>query len=152
VRLFTRRVASLLVLLAVAGCASGPKKPAEVRLALQASADTNPDAAGRPSPVVVRLYQLKNDAAFIAADFFAIYDNEQPTLAADLIGREEFTLAPGERRSVPLAVSPDAKFVGVIAAYRDVRGAEWRAVVPTPLRRDVTLSVERARVQFLPAR
>ena len=67
VRLFPRCLASLLILLAAAGCASGPKKPAEVRLALQASADTNPDASGRPSPVVVRVYQLKNDAAFTAA-------------------------------------------------------------------------------------
>src|SRR5271155_5434729 len=73
-------------------CKSAPPKPPKpqvVKLIVSASTDVNPDALGRPSPVVVRIYQLKDDAAFKDADFFALYDKEQPTLAASLISREE---------------------------------------------------------------
>lgn len=118
-------------------------------MTIAASADTNPDAGGRPSPVVVRIYQLKADTAFMGADFFALFDDEMKVLGAELIGRDEFVMAPAERRSVDVNVSPDARFVGVVAAYRDIRNAQWRVAVPAPLKRDdVTVSVERARVVF----
>lgn len=135
------------LILALAACAGMPTKPSNVRVTLAASADVNPDANGRPSPIVVRIYQLKADAAFQSAEFFALYDNEQQALAADFISRDEFVLAPGASQQTQLAVSPAARFVGIVAAYRDVRAAEWRVVVPVPIRNNSTISVERARVQ-----
>src|SRR5262245_59569093 len=140
---------SIALALVASTCASAPPKPSKARVALTASADSNPDATGRPSPIVVRVYQLKGEAAFANADFFALYDDEQKVLGSELIGRDEFVLAPAERRTVEVAVSGAARFVGIIAAFRDIRNSEWRVVVPAPLKKnDVTLSVERARVQF----
>jgi type VI secretion system protein VasD len=70
-------------------------------------------------------------------------------LGPDLIGRNEYTLAPSERRTLELDVAADAKFVGVIAAYRDIRNAQWRTIVQAPLKKDdVTIAVERSRVVF----
>jgi type VI secretion system protein VasD len=124
-----------------------PPKPARTRLTLAATADSNPDASGRPSPVVVRVYQLKTDAAFTAAEFFALFDDDMKVLGPALIGRNEYVLAPSERRTMELDVSADAQFVGVIAAYRDVRNAQWRTILQAPLTApDVTIAVERARV------
>ena len=117
---------------ALAACAGAPPKPAKAHLSISASAAVNPDAEGRPSPVVVRVYQLKDDAAFGAADFFAIFDKEEATLATSLLTREEFVLAPGDARTVDLQVSPEAKFLGVAAAFRDIRNAAWREVKPAP--------------------
>ena len=125
-------VAFLAVALAVGGCASGPTKPAKVRLSVVANNDINPDANDRPSPVVVRLYQLKDDAAFRDADFFALFDKEQATLAASLVSRQEFELAPGEQRKLDFPVSGEVKFLGVIAAFRDIRNAEWRVLKAAP--------------------
>jgi type VI secretion system protein VasD len=141
---------------ALASCKTVPVKPskeAKAKVALSAAADVNPDATGKPSPVVVRVYQLKGDAAFSGADFFALFDDEMKVLGPELIGREEYVLTPSERRTVELAVPKTAKFVGVIAAFRDIRNSQWRVVVPAPLKKnDVTLSVERARVQFAPTK
>ena len=58
-------------------CSSAPPKPQVVKLTFAVSADVNPDAQNRPSPVVVRLYQLKDDAAFKDADIFTLLDKEQ---------------------------------------------------------------------------
>lgn len=144
----------IAVALVASACAKGgAPKPSKTRVALAASADVNPDGTGKPSPVVVRLFQLKGDAAFTNAEFFALYDDEMKVLGPELIGREEYVLAPAEKRTVEVSVSGAARFVGVIAAYRDIRNSQWRVVVPAPLKRDeVTLSVERARVQFAPAK
>jgi len=130
-------------------CASSPPKPARTRLTVAATSDTNPDANGRPSPVVVRVYQLKADTAFNAAEFFALFDDEMKVLGPDLIGRNEYTVAPSERRTLEMDVSADAKFVGIIAAYRDIRNAQWRTIMQAPLKKyDVTIAVERSRVVF----
>jgi type VI secretion system protein VasD len=137
-------------------CSSAPPKPQLVKLTFVVSADVNPDSQNRPSPVVVRLYQLKDDAAFKDADFFALFDKEQATLAAALVSREEFELAPGEHRGVDLQLSHDARFVGVAAGYRDIRNAQWRAQIGAPdkgvinviKKNKINITVERVRVSF----
>lgn len=117
--------------LALTACKSAPPKPQVVKLTVSVSADANPDAQNRPSPIVIRVYQLKDDAAFKDADYFALYDKEQATLAASLVSREEFEVAPGAQKSLDYKLSPDAKFVGVAAGYRNIRDAGWRAEIGT---------------------
>lgn len=155
----TMPIAFLLVACAaLAACASAPPppKPVNVKLSVAASADVNPDAQNRPSPIVVRIYQLKDDAAFSGADYFALYDKEQATLAAALVSRVEFELAPGERHAAEFSLSPDTRFIGVAAAYRDIRNAAWRAqagsaekgVADIIKNNTIAIAVDRARVSF----
>lgn len=129
-----RRHSILWVLAAcgLAACASKPPAPAQTNAVLIASANANPDSQGRASPVVVRIYQLRGDAQFNDADFFALFDKEQATLGASLILRDERTVFPGQRLQLPLAVSPETRFLAVAAAYRDLRASRWRAVIPVP--------------------
>lgn len=149
-----RWIAIVMTALALAACASGPPKPSKARMTVTAQADVNPDADGRPSPVVVRVYQLQQDAKFANADFFAIFDDEQQALGADLLARDEIELAPGESKQLQFDVKGEAKFLGVVAAYRDIRNSQWRAVQPAPkkglmdvLKKDgVQVDVARARV------
>ena len=143
---------------ALMACSTPPPKPQPVNLKLNitASADVNPDAQNRPSPVVIRIYQLKDDAAFKGADFFALYDKEEALLAAALVSRVEFELAPGEKKTVDYSVSPDTRFVGVAAAYRDIRNAQWRAesgtvekgVADLLKKNKIAIAVNRASVSF----
>jgi type VI secretion system protein VasD len=117
----------------LAACASNSADRTErVRTNLSASADVNPDAANRASPLVVRVYELRGDAEFTGADFFALYEREKETLGASLLAREEYVLRPGESREVKLPMAQGARFVAVIAAYRDIRAARWRAIVQAP--------------------
>jgi len=114
-------------------------------MTLAATADTNPDATGRPSPVVVRVYQLRTDAAFAGADFFALFEDDQKVLGPELISRDEFVLAPAEQRTMEVTVSDETRYVGAIAAFRDIRNAQWRVLVPAS-RKGLTVAVERARI------
>lgn len=156
----TAPVWAFLVACAAAGCGKAPPQPIEPPLTIAArpdakvkapmtiaaSADTNPDSSGRPSPVVVRVYQLKSDAAFTAAEFFALFDDDQKVLGPELISRDEFVVAPAERRTMDVVVSSDTRYVGAIAAFRDIRNSQWRGLVVPTLRKGLTVTVERARI------
>jgi type VI secretion system protein VasD len=120
-----------------------------VPLTIATSKDVNPDSEGRPSPVVLRVYQLKGDAAFSRADYFALLDDDQRALGGELVSRDEFVLIPAESRNLEIAISPDARFVAATAGFRDIRNAEWRVLVQAPIK-GLTVAVERARVRVFP--
>ncbi len=97
---------------------------------IQASDQVNPSASRRPSPLVLRVYELKTAAIFNSADFMSLYQRDQAELAGDLLAREEFVLAPGESKTFGKTLAPDTRFLGVVGAYRDVEHARWRSIVP----------------------
>jgi type VI secretion system protein VasD len=122
--------------LLLGSCASKPPpkppQPVETQTIISASPDANPDSNGRASPVVVRLYQLRGDAEFNGADFFALYDKEKETLAASLIMRDERIVLPGQKLELKVSLAPDTRFVGAIAGFRDVQSSHWRAIAEVP--------------------
>jgi type VI secretion system protein VasD len=128
------RIACFTLCALLAGCASSRNDttPVQLRTKLTAAGDMNPDAAGRASPLVVRVYGLRADPEFSKADFFALYDREKETLTATLASSHEYVLQPGEAREVRVPLPRDARYVGVVAAYRDIRGARWRVVARAP--------------------
>jgi type VI secretion system protein VasD len=60
----------------------------------------------------------------------SLYQRDQAALAADMLGKEEFTLSPGETKTFAKTLAPDTRFLGVVAAYRDLEHAKWRSIVP----------------------
>lgn len=114
-------------------------------MTLAATVDTNPDGAGRPSPIVVRVYQLRTDGAFNGADFFPLFDDDQKVLGPELITRDEFVLAPAEQRTIDVTLSAETRYVGAVAAFRDIRNAQWRGLIPAP-RNGLRVTIERARI------
>ena len=122
----------LLMFGLLAGCsaASPFSKLTKLDMALTASELVNPDLHGRPSPVVVQLIELRQGVAFEHADFFGLYGNAQQTLPKDWVGSEEVELRPGDRLALKLRIAPDSRFVGVLAAFRDLPHVQWRLLVP----------------------
>ena len=119
-----------LCAVALAGCASAPPAPVPMTCTVEASADLNPTINKRPSPLLVRVYALKSAAAFNNADFIALYQHDQTELANDLTGKDEYTVAPREQRSCSKLLTSDTRFIGVVAAFRDLEHATWRSVAP----------------------
>lgn len=141
----------VLVCLA-AGCASGPK-PAKVSLNLVASNSVNPDLEGRPSPVVVQIYRIRAADAFNNARFFELYDDAEQVLGQDFVGVTEIEMSPDSKRTLSVeGMTVDTRYIGVLAAYRDIDEARWRAIVPTPSgeRLDVRLVLEALSVTVTP--
>lgn len=115
-------IASISLLL-VSGCST-----TDVRLnvGLSAGSEVNPSVKGRASPVLVRIYQLRNNLRFNGADFLSLYEKDKDVLGDELIARDEQILEPGKTLELELPASPEMRFVAVFAGFRDVGRAQWR--------------------------
>ncbi|HYM03858.1 MAG TPA: type VI secretion system lipoprotein TssJ [Stellaceae bacterium] len=140
---------ALVVSVSLTGCGSKPPPPTIVELTVQATPTINPDDTGRPSPVIVRIYQLAGAGAFEKADFFQLYEKEGAVLGTDLLGRDQVALAPGDSKSLTFEMKPTAKLIGIVAAFRDIGQATWRteATVPPNKTTKLTIVVDKLAVQ-----
>lgn len=107
---------------------SEPKEePVRLNVSMQAVSDLNPDVKSRPAPIAVRVYELKSEATFVQADFFSLQNSDKATLTDDLLARDEFIMRPGERVTIRRKAHPQIGAIGVLAAFRDLPNATWRA-------------------------
>ncbi len=129
------RQAILIVLLilfgiALTGCFTKKPPPPSLMVAkFLTSSHLNPNADGVPSPVIVRLYELKSAGKFNDSDFFGLFDDESGTLADDLVARDELRFNPNETRTVNRELDPATRHIGILAAFRDLDEAVWRSVI-----------------------
>ncbi len=148
-RIFLQGMIGGCIVLALTGC-SGMKifadKPPKAVIHITAGNDINPDISGRASPVVLRIYGLKNDDIFNTADFFALYENDASILGASMTAREEVELAPGDSVRMEKEFSMETTHVGVIAAYRDLDNAVWRGTIATPINKTTPIEVSVGRL------
>lgn len=137
-----RVAAGVAGLCLVASCGGAPKPVVTtVNGSMLAAQKLNPTESGRAAPLQVRVYELKTAAAFNGAGFMALYQNDQATLGADVVNREELMLQPSENRAIKKTVSPETKFIGVVGAYRQIEKATWRVVVPVQTGKEQTLTI-----------
>jgi type VI secretion system protein VasD len=160
---------SLVTAAVLAGCAVPFKKkppappaappvtiaaPAETKtkasMTLAAERNVNPDRSGRPSPVQVRVYQLKAAMAFQDSQFDPLYDDDKKVLGEAFVTRDDFTLAPGEKKTLEVSLAADTRFVGVVAVFRDVfdKDSQWHAVAPAP-RKNLLVTLTGKRVSLM---
>ncbi|WBS00575.1 type VI secretion system lipoprotein TssJ [Pseudoduganella sp. SL102] len=145
--------AALLAVL-LSACAGAPKAepppapPTVIQATIAVAADANPDAGGRASPVVVRLFELKNLATFEKADFFSLFEKGRETLGADLLSDEEFVLQPGESRRFERRLQDGALHVAVVAGFRDLDRSSWRGSIAVRARATtpVAIGVQQRRI------
>ena len=136
--MYRTTVVSILVALGLlVGCSSVSPFATltKLDLTLVASDEVNPDRHGRPSPVVVQLLELRHPVAFENADFFSLYGRGEQALPKDWVASEELELRPGEQRLLKLSIERHSRYVGVLAAYRDLPQVQWRYVLPVPQQR-----------------
>ena len=133
------RVLLLGVSLGLLGaCATSPPV---LQGSIKAAPTTNPDGRGRPSPIVIRVYELRALGAFTNADFFSLFEKETETLGVELVGREEYTVQPSETKPYQRQLQADTRFIGVVAAFRDLENSRWRQTAPVPTSREITITV-----------
>jgi type VI secretion system protein VasD len=122
--------------------------PTRVEGSLMASEDVNPNLRGEPSPVFVRLYELRAETAFANAGFFQLYDDDSAVLGGDLQDRSDYVLRPGETVQLAKTLKPETRFLGVVAAYQDIDQATWRALVAVPPERTTAMTVALSRLDL----
>ena len=109
-----------------------PPPPTLAILTLKAGADVNPDDSGQPKPIAVRVFELGDTGAFMATDFFALDKDAKAALDGDLLSEVGYVLRPGGIEIWQRRLKPETRYIGVVAAYSQIDGAEWRAVFTPP--------------------
>ncbi|WP_227718101.1 type VI secretion system lipoprotein TssJ [Microbulbifer sp. Q7] len=102
-----------------------------IALAVEIENDVNPDSDGRASPVVVRVFMLADDRQFSREDFLNLYENAESRLGKDLIDTvvlKEF--APGEQRVEQLALTPEVRYIGLLAEFVQYQDADALMLLP----------------------
>jgi type VI secretion system protein VasD len=134
----------------LAACSSTPD-PTLVDLTITSDADLNPDLTSRPSPMVVKLVELKSHTAFENADYFALAGNTKGTLGPDFIAEETMPVRPGEIKKLKLRLHAKSRFIGVIAEYRAIDKAVWRYVIKPDKEElsDIRISLTRDAIRAL---
>jgi type VI secretion system protein VasD len=124
------------------------KRTADV--AIEAGPELNPDRNRQFKPVLVRVYQLKADAAFRNAQFDALDEDDKKVLGDAFIARHEYTLAPGDSRRLEIPLADETGYIGVVASFHDVESAasQWRAIVPVP-RQPLRVTLNGSRVALI---
>ncbi len=141
------RLLPTLFSIMLASCAETPElpppaPPTQLTVQINAGKQLNPDAAGKASPVLLRIYELREQSAFAAADFFMLFDKEQAALAGDLLRKQELLVKPGEQKTLPIDPAADTRKIGFFAAFRKLDDAQWRALAPLVLHQNNTIILE----------
>jgi type VI secretion system protein VasD len=125
---------SLIVIILVSGCSSTREilnLNTSAVLNISASNEVNPDQDNRPSPIIVRVYQLTDSRQFSREEFISLYQNAEQNLGKDLIDTtllKEFI--PGENRKETLKLSADVHYIGILAEYSQYQKADTMLVLP----------------------
>lgn len=110
---------------------------------LSADETLNPDETGHPTPVVVRIYQLRDHKAFDSVSRADLAKGDRTLLATDLNAELSAVLNPGASASLAQPMQPGTEYVAIVVLYRttDADGA-WKQVIATKkLRADAALKV-----------
>ncbi|MEY4590524.1 MAG: hypothetical protein RL497_2600 [Pseudomonadota bacterium] len=103
----------------------------DLKLTIQTDADINPDANNRPSPVFVRMYELKSPVIFHQADFMSLYSKDKAVLEADFVNKQELKrFVPGDKREERFVLSPGTKFVALYAEFYQYQNANYKVIFP----------------------
>jgi len=126
-------VTGLVILLLTACGKKPPPSPPQaqtlVNIDIKVAADINQDRNGRPSPLALRVYQLKTDSQFNGSDFISLYEKDVSILGADLVQKDEMVLQADGKYTLKPALGADVSVIGVMALFREYEQANWRASI-----------------------
>jgi type VI secretion system protein VasD len=108
------------------GCTN---QPTTLDLEVYSGKELNPDANGISSPLMLNFYELRDAERFLKLDFWALIDEPTKQLGADLLSQSKQVIVPQEKQLYYVLFHEEAKFLGVIASFRDIdNNATWRFV------------------------
>ncbi|WP_281647717.1 type VI secretion system lipoprotein TssJ [Parendozoicomonas sp. Alg238-R29] len=129
-----RYVFSIFLVVFITGCSTGREVlnfDTLAELQISATNDINLDDDGRPSPLVIRVFKLADARQFEREDFLALYEQAEDRLGRDLLGTVKLKeIAPGENRLEEIELTPEVRYLGVMAEYSRYGDTKTMLVLP----------------------
>ncbi len=119
--------------LAIVSCsnvASVLNLDADLELNVIAKGDMNPDDSDTASPLVIRLYELKDKNKFEEIEFYDLYANDKKVLGKNLIDKHRLKrFVPDSKRKKMFVLDKKTKYIGLFAEFSQYKKSDFRAVV-----------------------
>lgn len=94
-------------------------------------ANVNPDDNKTPSPLIIRMYELKSPKTFENANFIDIYERDAEVLGDDMITKQKLKpIKPGKNRQANFVLSKETKYVGLYAEFLKYKDAKYKLIIP----------------------
>ena len=136
--IFLKSVILALIVAAVASCDTLNTKiggvfnaDTDLYLTITADSDVNPDDNKRPSPLIVRMYELKDTKKFSKTNFIDMFEKDTESLGDEMVDKQRLRhIEPGEVREVKFVLNKDTKYVGLFAEFLRYRKSKYKLVFP----------------------
>ena len=110
-------------------------------ITVQAKNELNKNKRGKSSPVILRIFQLRDSAFFKTADFMDVYDGTNPKLKEHITLQQEYEIWPSSKMSFRLNLKTETKYIGMVAAYRNHSESRWKVLEKVNSQTSQTLKV-----------
>jgi type VI secretion system protein VasD len=120
------------------GCTPVPAaapKPCDIQIVtlnLYAADNINPNEKGNPRPVVIRLYQLKNDVRMENATYDEILLKDKEVLQDDMLKMDELSIYPNDLVQVKFERIKEASVLAGVALFHSPKGTSWKTYYTFP--------------------
>lgn len=102
----------------------------QVRVGMSATANLNLTEEDEPLPLVVRIYQLNDDAVFLKTAFADLWKNDMKALGDTLLIRDELVMNPAAQLQMDYQRHEQTRYLAVMGVFREPQEESWRAVKP----------------------
>lgn len=106
--------------------------PRALTIRVVAGTNLNADRRGRPISLVLRMYALREAAAFARTPYEHFLDRtrEAAALGGDLVESKELVLSPGKQFTLTERLPAEAKYFAVVGQFLEPAPERWRFVFP----------------------
>lgn len=121
---------SALIFSSCSNVASVLNLDADLELSIIAKDDINPDDTNTASPLVIRIYELKDKKKFEEIEFYDLYANDKKLLGKNLIDKHRLKhFVPDSKRKKMFVLDKKTKYIGFFAEFSQYKDSAFRAVV-----------------------
>ncbi|MFK5914342.1 MAG: type VI secretion system lipoprotein TssJ [Woeseiaceae bacterium] len=103
----------------------------DLEIKFSVDSDVNPDDDKKPSPLFVRMYQLKSTKMFNRANFIDLYEKDKEVLGADMISKQILRrIKPGESRNENFVLNKETHYIGLYAEFLQYKKSAFKLLIP----------------------
>ena len=122
--------AALMSIAACSNVASVLNLDSDLELKITAKDDINPDESEMASPLVVRLYELKDKKKFEGLEFYDIYQNDKKLLGKNMIEKHVLKhFVPDTKRKQQIVLNKKTTYIALFAEFSQYKDSDFRAVI-----------------------
>lgn len=108
------------------------REPSRLDVTIVADRGILADEKGKVAPLTVRIYELKSDRSFREANLLWLQSHDGAALGSDLLAKKEFSMRPGDRRTLRRKSFPNTTAIGLLVSYRGLPQPHWRVIYKLP--------------------